>query len=180
MHCRAQVTHWDGLPSDLLILILKKLVDSLDYPRNERAYIQAFLALRLVSKIWKEAASAYDGEAYVEPQKQTDLLDLIKVMPHIKKLRVKSRIAQYIQPVSAYTQLSSLSIECHEYDSEGLLDMSLLPMSLVNLEMAECGVNPNSFQNLSSMKLTCLELYDIQNSPTEKHELMQCLPRLQV
>ena len=179
LHCRAQVTHWDGLPSDLSVLILKKLEDCFYYWGNGRACLQEILALRLVSKAWKQAASAYNGKAYIEAQKENDLLDLIRLLPHINELRIQSQKALCIKPVSALNQLSSLSISRRESGGPPL-DMSLLPMSLEKLKASNYRLNPNSFQNLLSMQLTSLELDKILNSPTEKRELLQCLPGLQV
>ena len=172
------------LPQALVNIVLGKLEDGCDYMRDGRAGLHAKLILRLVSKWWEEAARQYTGKVYTAPQRQTDLRGLIKILPQIRELLVKSRIAQHIEPVSALTQLSSLSIsrsEARWCEREGgPLDMSLMPMGLVELKVSEYGVDPNSFQNLSSMRLTSLELASVQNSPTEICKLMECFPGLQV
>ena len=181
VHCR----QWDKLPHELANVVLGKLVNSFDREWDQRAGLRAILTLRLVSKSWEEAARGYTGKAYTKPQTQTDLLDLIKLLPNMTELHIETREPQYIQPVSACTQLSSLSISrsarrCGEREGGHFLDMSLLPLGLVELKVSAYGVNPSSFQNLSSMALTSLELTSVRNSPPEICKLMECLPRVQV
>lgn len=149
MGCRSL---WNELDHKLSNSILTKLENSYNEYSNPMGGLQQMLSLRLVSKPWKEAAAQYTGKMVVEPQDQSDLHNLRSILPNITELHVNSKSSEYkseyIQPVSAFTQLSSLSYTKTLSMEVGLpLDMSFLPATLVELNLNNCRVNPSSFFN---------------------------------
>ena len=172
---------WNELDHNLSDSILKKLEEPYSECKNARGGLQDILSFRLVSKSWKAAAAEYTGDIVVEPQNQTDLHSLNKTLPNIANLHVKSKSAKYMEPVSAFNWLSSLSYKEETHRGEKLpLDMSLLPASLVDLKLSNCRIDPSSFQNLRSTSLTSLRLNGVQERPTKVCQLFSYLPQLQV
>ena len=170
---------WDSLPHHLTNLIIEKLEDSFSPFGDTSGALKAFLLLRSVSKSWNAAIAQYDGKMSVKAHRASDLLRLIHLLPYISKLSISGSSSPYQQFLAALPQPLTLS-QAQAGKDESLLDVSPLPESLVGLRLSHCQVNPASFEHLRSLSLTALDLQYIQNTPAEVHQLLHCLPQLQV
>ena len=145
------------------------------------AGLQAILSLRSVSKSWKAATSQYAGKLSVKVQRPSDLVDLSCLLPHISQLLIFGNAGSSVEELLvAFLQRRPPQPEVGRDESPPPLDVSPLPMSLVKLSLSRVQVNPASFEHFSQANLTSLDLFDLQSSPAEVHQLLGHLPKLQV
>lgn len=139
-------------------------------------------SMRLVSKAWLAAVIAYPGIlSLISIEKQADLAELHKLMPNMVGLEMVSLQKELnLEPISALTHLTYLSLSGHDPFGELYADLSPLPKSLRKLQISMAHVPPDCFENLKFVELRSLSFEIRQNEEPEVWKLLQCLPKLEV
>ena len=166
---------WDTLPQHLMELIIEKL----DEPRSRKSKAR----MRLVSKSWLAAVTAYPGTLKCKSVKQQDeLLRLCQLLPNMTGLDLSSKMRKLsLQPLSIASQLSHLSLTGNAKDLVELdTDISALPKSLRELHIKSICLAPDGFRSLQCVNLTSLSLCSGKSRAGEVWELLQHLPKLKV
>ena len=136
------------MPDALMAIIMGKL--------QSQAGLAAVALLRVVCKAWHAAFREYPAAVDLLLLDPDDLTHLCRLLPAMASLKVHDVDCwTNFQPVSVCTNLTQLRLDG---DPEAVVDLSLLPRSLRELTMD--GIFPYSrpWQNLSSLKLTALEV----------------------
>ena len=141
--------------------------------------------MRLVSKAWLAAVTAYPGILEdIEIEKQADLAKLRKLMPNMVGLEIGSdRDKLNLKPLSALKQLTYLNLSGADpffEEDELQADLSPLPESLRKLKVSRVYVPPDCFKNLKFGELRSLSFGFGQNKQAEIWRLLRYLPVLEV
>lgn len=169
------------LPPDVFGPILKDIV------RNEGE--RALLNLRLVSKAWNAAVKeAFRGSIQVSAHEDLRSVfeDIQKAVPNLSRLEISSKTQCDLRRVLGFSGLSSLELNSDAHrgsdpEPENLiLDLRMLPASLMDLETVCYNVDPDSFEQVRCTHLTTLAIIDVQLQPAQICQLLNNLPALKV
>lgn len=157
---------WDTLPHHLSNQVTQILVNSFNPYTDPSGALKAILSLRTVSKSWKGAASQYVRSLSVKVQRPADLIHLSSLLPHMSKLHIFGNSGSPLDMLVAMFRPSGPPPAQAGRDLP--IDISPLPMSLVDLRMEDCQFNPASFEHFSAANLTSLDLANVKISAADK------------
>lgn len=148
-------SNWEHLPTHLLVLILQKLWETEQLGSCNKT-------LQLVCQSWRHAFQEHCAkvdDASVCLHSCTDLSQICELIPELLSLRIKSKDAVTLHPLSACSRLTSLSLI--NQSRRCLLpeiDLLHLPVGLRSLELDRYKVDSASFEHVKCLHLTSLTL----------------------
>lgn len=155
---------------------------------------QTLANLRLVSKYWQAAVTAYP----ISPAKpiaihdQQNVQRLCRLLPNMERLTLNSsEKAVILGPLSALSALNSLTINGHstleadldtdlETDTDTSANLRPLPGSLRELRIDSLSIQPDCFRAMKCVYLTSLRCRFGEHSQPEIWRLLKRLPNLEV
>ena len=176
-HAGKDKFRWNTVPLPLMELIIEKLDG---FSGNG-----SLASMRLVSKSWLAAVTAYPGLlSDVEVEKASDMKNLRKIMPNVVGLELSCNNKINLQPLSALSKLTYLSLAgqypSREDEGELQANLSVLPKSLDTLRLKSVYVLPKCLTRLKCVDLRSLVFCFGRNKTAEVLELLQCFPQLEV
>lgn len=140
--------------------------------------LAAVAVLRLVCKAWHAAFSGFPGAIVWQLLDSDDLTCLCNLLPAMASLEIHDVDHDTdFQPVSTCTNLTHLTL--YGNPDATVVDLSLLPQSLKELTVDSILPYSQPLQNVSSLKLTKLEILGLPDEHDGAGLPWQLLPYLQ-
>ena len=176
MHAQ-QISKWAHLPEELLILVIKALIE------GRCKSFRAAANLRSTCRAWHAAFRNYP--VALACRSRENLINICSAYPRLRSIKLANPswcIADF-SPLESCTQLTHIEIEgvwdpINEMQGPQLADFSHLPKSLKNLDLANLMPIPGSVSHLSNIShLDCVPMAEQEE---ELSLLLQDLPHLKV
>lgn len=144
-----------------------------------RCRINSLLALRLVSKSWRDSCSEYSGAISVSVKCAAHLSHLCRILPSLTELSA-SGIADStdLSCLSNCSLLTKLSLWGRPYDA--LVNLAALPKTLRALHLEGLWGQPGCLEHIKFVGLTQFWLGLPKPVELDPHDLLERLPDLQV
>ena len=166
------------MPSGTMGIILKEV--------GRKIGIKGLLALRLVSKQWRDSCTEYSGAVDIKVKRSTDLIDPCKILPSLTGLTV-SWIDRHtdLSPLSNCSRLTIVRLRGRRGNfyvtvPQLLLDLAHMPKSLRAMSLENLWGQPGCLEHIKFVGLTQFSLELPVSVELDPHDLLERLPDLQV